>query len=127
MKEYTKIVDFKYCGAAYTMFIDNKDRYFFMKRDINDNYYYTTYEEQKKLLSVFYNVRNVMNIKSGLENAINELPKIYVQRRKDDKTFDVIYEDRDKILKGIANFVVKEQDFEAQVEEVIEIIKKIGE
>ena len=74
MKEYTKVVDFKYFGVPYTMFIDNKDRYFFMKRDINDNYYYTTYEEQKMLLSVFYNVRNVMNIKSGEKIKIS--PKV---------------------------------------------------
>lgn len=73
MKEFIKVADFEYKSVPYTMFIDNKDRYFFMKRK-DGEYYYTTFEEQKELLGVFYNVRNVMNIETG--DKVNFVPKI---------------------------------------------------
>lgn len=80
-------------------------------------------EYEDSIISV--DITNINNEK--FEKAITKLPKIYVQKEKTNNVFGVVYEDRDNILKSLANFVVKNQDFEAQVEEVVEIIKKIGD
>ena len=74
MRDFIKVVDFDYCFVPYTMFIDNKDRYFFMKRDNDGYYHYTTFEEQKTLLSAFCKTRRVMNIKTG--EKMRMTPKI---------------------------------------------------
>ena len=60
-----------------------------------------------------------------IDLAIQKMPKIYVQKNNKDEVFNIVYEDRDKLLKECANFVVSEKDFEAQVEEVLEIVKNL--
>lgn len=60
-----------------------------------------------------------------IDLAIQKMPKIYVQKNNNDEVFNIVYEDRDKLLKECANFVVSEKDFEAQVEEVLEIVKNL--
>lgn len=74
MKEYRKILDFEYCNVPYTMFIDKKDRYFFMRRNSNGDYYYTTYDEQKKLFEAFVNICPAMNIMAG--DKVKIAPKV---------------------------------------------------
>lgn len=60
-----------------------------------------------------------------IDLVIQKMPKIYVQKNNNDEVFNIVYEDRDKLLKECANFVVSEKDFEAQVEEVLEIVKNL--
>ncbi len=76
MKEYKKIIDFKYKNNMYTMFIDNKDKYYFLKKDLDNNYSYVDINTFLELGKIFSKTPHILKAKKN--NKIKLLPKVLV-------------------------------------------------
>lgn len=59
-------------------------------------------------------------------NAIKNLPIIYVEKKVDMGEFNAVYDERNEFLKSLANYVILEKEYDLQVVDVVELIKKIS-
>lgn len=79
MMEYRKVVQFFYKGNSYNLYLDNKNRHYFLKNDVNGNLQYITIEELVDLVCQFTSIPLVMNIKQdNSKNKVKIVPKIII-------------------------------------------------
>lgn len=79
--EYRKVTQFFYKGNSYNMYLDNKNRRFFLKNDKYGNLHYITIEELVDLITQLRitSVPLAMNIKKdNSKNKIKIIPKIVI-------------------------------------------------
>ena len=78
MTEYRKVAEFCYKNNFYNMYLDNKNRHYFLKK-YNDELSYVTIEELIELTIFFNDVPNIMRIeKDNNQKKIRIVPKVLV-------------------------------------------------
>lgn len=76
MKEYRKILEFKYKNQKYNMYLDSNNKHFFLKVDDYGNLSYITIEELIILSKLFLRDQNIMMIENTKNEKIKIVPKI---------------------------------------------------
>lgn len=76
MKEYRKIIDFKYNHQKYSMYLDKNNRHLFFKEDNQKKLSYVTKEELILLAKLFLRNNNIMMIENNKKEIINIIPKV---------------------------------------------------
>ena len=75
MNTYRRVIDFYYKRKKYSMFIDNKDRYYFMSKE-NNKYSYINIHKYLELGAIFSNPVKIMNFRNGEKFKLS--PKVII-------------------------------------------------
>ena len=75
MNTYRRVIDFYYKRKKYSMFIDNKDRYYFMSKN-NNKYSYINIHEFLELGAIFSNPVKIMHFRNGEKFKLS--PKVII-------------------------------------------------
>lgn len=79
MLDYRKVVEFSFKNKTYNMYLDNRNKHFFLNVSDDGKLSYITLEEMFELNELFSTIPMVMNIKKGrLNEKINLIPKIII-------------------------------------------------
>lgn len=75
MKEYRKVAEFSYYNNSYIMYLDNKNKHFFLRK-YNGKLYYVSVPELMVLTDLFTNMPNIMNAKKDSSKRFMIIPKV---------------------------------------------------
>lgn len=76
MKYYQKVFQFTYKGKSYNMYLDNHNKHFFLRNNVDGSLSYITIEELIDLSLCFINVPLVMNARKGSKKGM--VPKVII-------------------------------------------------
>lgn len=139
MMEYRHVVQFYYKNNMYNMYLDNKNKHFFLKTDNEGKLYYVTIEELLELTYNFISVPLVMNVKKeSIGKTIKLIPKVLIGTAAVTLSFITLvtsismYNSQKRIKEFLENYnasnkTITEKDFENYIAYNYDEIEKNNE